>query len=96
MREETRGPHRAQGGLDLASRPMPDIILRRVKRTVPLARCCQTADPAATVGLLLRSVKPVSGLRRSDELWSRDVPHEKIVDECIDALHALLCCVGRE
>jgi hypothetical protein len=24
-------------------------------------------------------------------IWSRDVPHEKIVDECIDALHGLLC-----
>ena len=24
-------------------------------------------------------------------IWSRDVPHEKIVDECIDALHARLC-----
>ena len=24
-------------------------------------------------------------------VWSRDVPHERIVDECIDALHAHLC-----
>jgi hypothetical protein len=27
-------------------------------------------------------------------IWSRDVPHEKIVDECIDGLHALLCGGG--
>jgi shikimate kinase len=24
-------------------------------------------------------------------IWSRDVPHEKIVDECLEGLHALLC-----
>ena len=27
-------------------------------------------------------------------IWSRDVPHEKIVDECVDALHARLCGGG--
>jgi shikimate kinase len=24
-------------------------------------------------------------------VWSRDVPHEKIVDECIEALYGKLC-----
>jgi hypothetical protein len=24
-------------------------------------------------------------------IWSRDVPHDRIVDECIEALHARLC-----
>ncbi len=27
-------------------------------------------------------------------IWSRDVPHEKIVDECIEALHSWLCGDG--
>src|SRR5271170_5350525 len=66
-----------------------DIIRRRVKRRAdrPLL---QTADPAATVGRLIEEREPV--YQCADlTIWSRDVPHEKIVDECIDALHALLC-----
>ena len=27
-------------------------------------------------------------------IWSREVPHEKIVDECIEALHSWLCGDG--
>jgi shikimate kinase len=66
-----------------------DIIMKRVKRRAdrPLL---QTADPAATVGRLIEEREPV--YQHADiTIWSRDVPHEKIVDECIEALHALLC-----
>jgi shikimate kinase len=69
-----------------------DIIMKRVKRRAdrPLL---QTADPAATVGRLISEREPV--YQHADlTIWSRDVPHEKIVDECIDALHALLCGGG--
>jgi shikimate kinase len=69
-----------------------DVIMRRVKRRAdrPLL---QTADPAGTVGRLIEEREPV--YQRADlTIWSRDVPHEKIVDECIDALHALLCDAG--
>jgi len=69
-----------------------DIIMKRVKRRAdrPLL---QTADPAATVGRLISEREPV--YQHADlTIWSRDVPHEKIVDECIDALHALLCGDG--
>ena len=65
-----------------------DIIMRRVKRRVdrPLL---QTADPAATVGRLIEERDPI--YQHADlTIWSRDVPHERIVDECIDALHARL------
>jgi shikimate kinase len=65
-----------------------DIILKRVKRRAdrPLL---QTADPAATVGRLISEREPV--YQRADiTVWSRDVPHEKIVDECIAALHGWL------
>jgi len=63
--------------------------MRRVKRRLdrPLLR---TTDPAITVARLIEEREPV--YRHADlTIWSRDVPHEKIVDECIEALHALLC-----
>ena len=53
----------------------------------------KTADPAATVGRLIEEREPV--YQHADlTIWSRDVPHEKIVDECIEALHARLCGDG--
>jgi shikimate kinase len=53
----------------------------------------QTPDPAATVGRLIEEREPV--YRHADiTIWSRDVPHEKIVDECIEALHSRLCGDG--
>jgi shikimate kinase len=69
-----------------------DIIMRRVKRRAdrPLL---QTADPAATVSRLIEEREPVYQ-HAHVTIWSRDVPHEDIVDECIDALHALLCDGG--
>src|SRR5450759_2010267 len=66
-----------------------DIIMRRVKRRAdrPLL---QTADPAATVGRLIEEREPVYA-HADLTIWSRDVPHEKIVEECLDALYARLC-----
>ena len=69
-----------------------DIIMRRVKRRSdrPLLH---TADPEATIGRLIGEREPV--YRLADlTVWSRDVPHEKIVDECIEALHGRLCAGG--
>jgi shikimate kinase len=66
-----------------------DVIMRRVKRRSdrPLLL---TADPEATVERLINEREPV--YRQADlTVWSRDVPHEKIVDECIEALHEGLC-----
>jgi shikimate kinase len=66
-----------------------EIIMKRVKRRAdrPLLK---TADPAATIERLIEQREPV--YRSADiTIWSRDVPHEKIVDECVDALHARLC-----
>jgi shikimate kinase len=63
-------------------------VKRRVDR--PLL---QTADPAATVGRLIAEREPI--YRQADlTIWSREVPHDKIVDECIDALRAWLCGNG--
>ncbi|HKH01905.1 MAG TPA: shikimate kinase [Bradyrhizobium sp.] len=66
-----------------------DTIMKRVKRRAdrPLL---QTADPTATVGRLIGEREPV--YQNADiTIWSRDAPHEKIVEECIDALHRRLC-----
>ncbi|MEW6766489.1 MAG: shikimate kinase [Pseudomonadota bacterium] len=87
MREETRNRIRDKGvsiWLDVEG----DVILRRVKRRAdrPLL---QTADPAATIEKLIAERSPV--YRLADlTIASRDVVHEKIVDECIDGLCAFL------
>jgi shikimate kinase len=88
MREETRGRIR-DTAVSIWLKADVDIIMRRVKRRVdrPLLR---TTDPATTVARLIEEREPV--YQHADlTIWSREVPHEKIVDECIDALHALLC-----
>jgi shikimate kinase len=91
MREDTRGRIRAKA-VSIWLKADADIIMKRVKRRAdrPLL---QTADPAATVGRLIEQREPV--YQHADlTIWSRDVPHEKIVEECVDALHALLCGDG--
>jgi shikimate kinase len=91
MREETRGRIRSKA-VSLWLKADADIIMKRVKRRAdrPLL---QTADPAATIGRLIEEREPV--YQRADlTIWSRDVPHEKIVDECIDAVHGWLCGEG--
>jgi shikimate kinase len=64
-------------------------VLRRVKRRSdrPLL---QTEDPAATIERLIAARDPFYGLA-DIAIVSREVPHEKVVDECIEALHAYLC-----
>src|SRR6202163_1339554 len=91
MREETR--RRIQDkAVSIWLKADADIIMKRVKRRAdrPLL---QTADPAATIGQLIEEREPV--YQHADlTIWSRDVPHDKIVDECIEALHARLCGDG--
>lgn len=91
MREETR--RRIQDkAVSIWLKADADIIMKRVKRRAdrPLL---QTADPAATIGRLIAEREPVYQLADL-AIWSRDVPHERIVDECIEALHARLCRDG--
>jgi shikimate kinase len=88
MREETRNRIRDKA-VSIWLKADVDIIMRRVKRRAdrPLL---QTEDPAATVSRLLEQREPV--YQSADlTIWSRDVPHERIVDECIEALRARLC-----
>jgi shikimate kinase len=91
MRKETRDRIRDKA-ISIWLKVDADIIMRRVKRRSdrPLL---QTADPEATVGRLISEREPV--YRQADlTIASRDVPHEKIVEECIEALHGLLCRGG--
>jgi len=91
MRQETRDRIRYKA-VSIWLKADTDIIMRRVKRRSdrPLL---QTPDPEATVDRLISEREPV--YQQADlTVWSRDVPHEKIVDECIEALHHLLSGSG--
>ena len=91
MREDTRR-RVAEKAVSIWLKADPDIILRRVRRRAdrPLL---QTADPAATVSRLLSEREPV--YQHADvTIASRDVPHDRIVDECLDALRARLTGVA--
>ena len=87
MRQETRDRIREKA-ISIWLKADSDIIMRRVKRRSdrPLL---QTANPEATVERLIREREPVYG-QADVTVWSRDVPHEKIVDECMEALHGKL------
>jgi shikimate kinase len=88
IREETRERIRHRS-VSIWLRADADVIMRRVKRRAdrPLLK---TADPAATIGRLIGERERF--YQQADlTIWSRDVPHDKIVDECVDALHGWLC-----
>ena len=91
MREETRGRIGTRA-ISIWLKADADVIMRRVRRRAdrPLL---QTTDPAATVGRLMTEREPV--YQHADlTICSRDVPHDRIVDECVEALHARLCGAG--
>jgi shikimate kinase len=88
MREETRNRIHDKA-VSIWLKADADIIMKRVKRRAdrPLL---QTEDPAATVSRLLEAREPV--YQGADlTVWSRDVPHDRIVEECIEALRTRLC-----
>jgi shikimate kinase len=88
MREETR-KRIADKAVSIWLKADLDVIMKRVRRRAdrPLL---QTEDPTATVARLLEAREPV--YQSADlTILSRDVPHERIVDECMDALRARLC-----
>jgi shikimate kinase len=87
MREETRQRIRAKG-VSMWLRADPEVILRRVKRRSdrPLL---QTDDPVATIQRLVDERYPVYA-EADITVLSRDVPHERIVEECLQMLGAYL------
>ncbi|MGT2440400.1 shikimate kinase [Bradyrhizobium betae] len=88
MREETRSRIAAKA-ISIWLKADHDVIMRRVRRRAdrPLL---QTADPEGTVARLLTEREPVYA-KADLTIASRDVPHDKIVEECIEILHAHLC-----
>jgi shikimate kinase len=88
MREETRNRVRDKA-VSIWLKADLDVIMKRVKRRAdrPLL---QTEDPTGTVQRLLEAREPVYATADLT-IGSRDVPHDRIVDECIDALRARLC-----
>jgi len=88
MREETRSRIAAKA-ISIWLKADHDVIMRRVRRRAdrPLL---QTADPEGTVTRLLTEREPIYG-RADLTIASRDVPHDRIVDETIETLHAHLC-----
>jgi len=93
MREETRNRVRDKA-VSIWLKADADVIMKRVRRRSdrPLL---QNADPEGTVSRLLGEREPVYGTADLTIL-SRDVPHDRIVDECIEALHAKLCAAAPE
>src|SRR5882724_11336112 len=91
MREETRNRIRDKA-VSIWLKADAEVIMKRVRRRSdrPLLK---NADPEGTIGRLLGEREPVYGTADLTVL-SRDVPHDKIVDECIDALHARLCAAA--
>src|ERR1700737_4129355 len=91
MREETR--RRIQDkAMSIWLRADAEIIMRRVRRRAdrPLL---QTENPEATVSRPLEQREPV--YQNADlTIASRDVPHDRIVDECLAALGLRLCGGG--
>jgi shikimate kinase len=88
MREETRTRIRDKA-VSVWLKADAETIMKRVKRRAdrPLLH---TADPAATIGRLIEERHPVYQLA-DITIASRDVLHEKIVEECMAALRAYLC-----
>ena len=88
MREETRDRIRNKA-VSIWLKADLDVIMKRVRRRAdrPLL---QTEDPTGTVSRLLEAREPVYATADLT-IGSRDVPHERIVDECVDALRARLC-----
>lgn len=88
LREDTRARIREKA-VSVWLKADGPTVLRRVKRRSdrPLL---QTEDPAATIERLISARDPFYGLA-DIAIVSREVPHEKVVDECIEALHAYLC-----
>jgi shikimate kinase len=87
MRAETRERIRAKG-ISIWLKAETDVLLRRVKRRSdrPLL---QTADPVATIEKLVAERYPVYA-SADLTLLSREVPHDRIVDECLCAMAAFL------
>ena len=82
MNADTRAADRRQGHLDLAQGRVRRADAPR-SSAATTGRCCKTDDPAATLRELIDVRYPVYALADLT-VQSREVPHERIVDEIVD------------
>ncbi|ADZ68782.1 shikimate kinase [Polymorphum gilvum] len=83
----------ARRGVSVWLRADLDTVMTRVRKR-PTRPLLQTPDPEATMRELLARREPVYGLA-DIAVWSRDVPHEMVMEDIIAALEARLCAETR-
>jgi shikimate kinase len=92
MNAETRAAIAAKG-ISVWLKAELDILMKRIRRRHdrPLLK---TADPGATLRRLMEERDPVYALAEL-VVQSREVPHDKIVDEIVSALAGRLGLAGK-
>jgi shikimate kinase len=88
MNADTRAAIKAKG-ISIWLAAEYEVLLRRINKRKDERPMLQTADPAATLRALLTAREPVYALADLT-VQSREVPHEAIVTEIVDALAGFL------
>jgi shikimate kinase len=88
MNEATRALIK-EGGVSIWLSAELDLLLRRISKRKAERPMLQTDDPAATLRDLLTTREPIYA-QADITVQSRDVPHDAIVSEIIEALTAFL------
>jgi len=88
MNEATRALIK-EGGVSIWLSAELDLLLRRISKRKAERPMLQTDDPAATLRDLLTTREPIYA-QADITVQSRDVPHDAIVSEIIEALIAFL------
>jgi shikimate kinase len=88
MNEATRALIK-EGGVSIWLSAELDLLLRRISKRKAERPMLQTDDPAATLRDLLTTRQPIYA-QADITVQSRDVPHDAIVTEIIEALTAFL------
>ncbi|MDD7909333.1 shikimate kinase [Pseudovibrio exalbescens] len=83
MNDETRGNIK-NNGISVWMRAELPIIMARVRKR-PTRPLLQTADPEATMKKLMSEREPIYA-QADMTIWSRDVSHEAVMEEILQAL----------
>lgn len=88
MNPETRA-RIAERGVSIWLKADFDVLMRRVRKRAnrPLL---QNSDPEGTMRRLIETRYPIYGLA-DVTVESRDIPHEKVVQDALEAIHGFLC-----
>jgi shikimate kinase len=82
----------AETGISIWLKAEFDVLMRRVRKRSnrPLLK---NADPEGSMQRLMEARQPIYALA-DITVESRDAPHERVVDDALNALHALLTVEG--